>query len=283
MSRLAVALVVLLVSLAGCSGLSDEGGPPDREPYGVDEPVNPSIEDGSEGLLLGLTTEGVTNPDALFEGHHEAIADTPYTIETETVYVTETENGTVRQVIEGETYVDPEAGVALESNRQYTEGNGSEGAFPDQRNRTVERWFGTETLARTESENGRVGYPYMGWSYEPMEWVAGTLLGALETVGNTTTVGAVEAEDGRYYVVEGRGNRSEEFDGTSRVRIVDVRALVRDDGLIRQVVSERAVERTDGRTVVDSSVEVTGVGETSVERPAWYDDALEAQPEEPDT
>lgn len=279
MSRLAVVLVILLVLLAGCSGFTG-GNAPEREPYGVEEPVNATVEESEpEDLLPGLTTDGVTNPDALLEAHHEAVSNASYTIETETVYVTETENGTVRQVIEGETNVDSERGVAYEVVSQYTEGNGSEGVLPDRPNQTVERWFGEETLFRAELENGTVEYPYTGRTIDPEEWISSSLLGPLRTVENTTTVGAVEAEDGTYYVVEAHENRTDDGERIVGVDRRDVRTLVREDGLVRQTVSEGVFGEGGDRTTLDSESEVTTVGETEVERPDWYDDAVEAHSE----
>ncbi|WP_157972461.1 hypothetical protein [Saliphagus sp. LR7] len=104
-------------------------------------------------------------------------------------------------------------------------------------------------------------------------------LALLRGIRNTTTVGAVDAEDGTYYVVEGSRNDSSAVENGGGTEI-EVRALVREDGLVRQTVVNESYDMDGERTTTNRTVEIVDVGETVVERPDWYDEALAAQPEE---
>lgn len=293
-SRLAVVLVVCLVAMAGCSGLSGGDGPPDREPYGVDERVNVSVEEGPEELLPGLTTDGVTNVSALREAHREAIGNRSYAIEYEDEYVMEENNETVRQSSNVTIYIDPEAEVVHEVVHQRYEGNRS---IVDQQaglgpNRTVERWFGEGPVSRTEFENDSVEYT----TWDEGTWTPATrieqtstqTLAPLQNVEETRTAGAVESEEGTYYVVEGEENGTvEDVESGQQEYEMEARTLIREDGLLRQTVSERVhVHQEEERTLINRTTEITAIGETDVERPDWYEEAVtsgagEPEPENP--
>ncbi|WP_207592688.1 hypothetical protein [Halomontanus rarus] len=66
----ALVLVALVVTTAGCSGLESSD---DREPYGVDEVIDTDSE-----LLSGLTTDGVTDRVALRNAHVDVLEDGSY-------------------------------------------------------------------------------------------------------------------------------------------------------------------------------------------------------------
>lgn len=282
MSRLAVVIVALLVVLAGCGGFSGGSDEPDRELYGVEEQVTASTgEREGEELLPGLTTAGLTDPEALREAHLEVIDNRSHTVRATTEYVVKMGNETTREVVEWTIRVDPEAGVVFEVIDGSTDGNGSASLFGIERNRTEERWFGDRTLFRTEYEDGTVEYlaseEVEMVTEERMVRASQLLFGPLGGTEGTDsrelpTVGAVEAEDGTYYVVE----RHENAPAEGGTESTDVRTLVREDGLVRQTVFERVSIEDEGRTTVNRTIEIVDVGETAVERPDWYDDALEA-------
>ncbi|WP_255168552.1 hypothetical protein [Natrononativus amylolyticus] len=83
-------VVVLLVVLAGCGGFADGT---DREPYGVDEPVDPEPEE----LLPGVTADGVSDPEQLHAAHFDALEDDVY--EQTTIRTTADESGTVDSTV----------------------------------------------------------------------------------------------------------------------------------------------------------------------------------------
>lgn len=284
-SRLAVTLVALIVLTAGCSGLSGGDGSPDREPYDVDGEVNASAG-GSEELLPGLTTEGVTNSEMLQEAHHEAIGDRTHTLKVETEYVIEDGNGTFRRTSEMTLQIDPEAGVVHEVVRHRVDGDESLPSLyaTDEPNRTVERWFGEKVLFMTEFENGTVEYTrpqYDTQEYDRTDQASIRLLAPLQSLEKPTTAGAVESDEGTYYVVEGEEDLSGDELGSNRQEgTLEARTLVREDGLVRQTVAGQiAVDGDGNRTVINQTAEITDIGETTVERPDWYEEAVEAEPE----
>ncbi len=284
-SRLAVALVVLAVVLAGCGGFAGGDEPPDREPYGVDEGINPSGEDESEVLLTGLTTEGVTNASELGEAHREAIGNRSYTIETEYEYVIAEGDETFRQTSNSTISIDPDAETVRLRGRYRSEGNVSDVPTADEPNKTGDQWLGDRGVTRIEYENGSVEYaPPQGAATtgsERIDTADRSLLSPLEGSVVPTTAGAVDAEDGTYYVVNGSETVSgDEAEYGQESREVDVRALVREDGLIRQTVAEQEMIMEDGERIrIARTTEVTAVGETDVERPDWYEEAIAALPE----
>lgn len=288
-SRLAVALVVCLVLTAGCSGFSGADGSPDREPYGVEEEMNASIKEGPEELLPGLTTEGIADSEELRESHEEVIGNRSYVLEIETENVFEDGNESVRQTINSTLYVDPEAEIVHETVHQRFEGNISivSPQADVEPNRTVERWFGEETAFRTELENGSVEYTPsrdgMRRGHDRIDEASIYLLAPLPNE-ETTTAGAVESEEGTYYVVEVETNASgDELGPGLQESEAEARTLVREDGLVRQTASERVHVHGEGeRTLVAQTVEITAIGETTVERPDWYEEAVAAGSGEPE-
>ncbi|MFC4989539.1 hypothetical protein [Saliphagus infecundisoli] len=288
MSRLAaVVLVACLVLTAGCGGFSASSNDPapDREPYGVEESVDASVEEETEGeqLLPGLTTEGLTNVANLRKVHGDAIGNETFTVRTETESLSDSENESEPRTTETTRYVDPDAGTVFGVTR-INQSDADPGSGVDRSPiRAVEQWHGDETLTRFEFENGSVEYPSSGdGSVSRNETVRQAMTGPVVSLGsleNTTTVGTVDAEDGTYYVVEGSMNDSSAIeDGTTRE--VEVRALVREDGLVRQTVVNQSYGGDGERTTINETIEIVDVGETTVERPDWYDEALAAQPAE---
>lgn len=285
MSRLGIALLVLLVLMAGCSGFSDGNGAPDREPYGVDERISASIDENEEELLPGLTTEGLTNTTALREVHEEAIGNQSYTIESKTEYVTEDGNKTTREGVEVATSVDPEAEVIYEVQEYSTDDGETDGFVGIQRNQTIKQWIGEKVFVRIEYEDGTIEYmpaPSDPVSVEDrLEQTSLRLLDPLQYPQETTTIGVVDSEEGTYYVVEDRENRSNETSQVigGQLEEIDVRMLIREDGLIRQTIAERLIAQNDKQTAIEQTIEITAINETTVERPNWDDEALKAQSE----
>lgn len=279
-SRIAIAFVVLLVVLAGCSGFSTGSDDPDREPYNVEDPVSPSIEekDGEE-LLPGLTTAGLTDSDELQDAHLEAVDNRSHTIREVSEFVVERNNETSRQAIERTIYVDPNDEVVYHVTEQSTDGEGPHQYLQIEQNQTEERWFGDGTVIRTEYEDGEVDYlaseEVEMATDERMAQASQPLFGPLQNPDRMTTAGAIEAEDGTYYVLENDANESID----SEIEEFDVRTLVREDGLVRQTVFERVTESEqvqgadNERVSVTHTVEIDDIGETNVERPDWADDA----------
>lgn len=284
MSRLAVALVALLVVMAGCSGLSGGNSPPDREPYGVDEQVNTPVEEEPEELLPGLTTEGVTNVREIRETHSETIGNRTYTIEYRHEYVVEENNKTFRQWSNMTIYIDPEAETVRQVNHRQIE---ADSPTADEPNMTIDQWFGEQQVTRTEFENGTVEYTPRRSARTGREQISraeGPLFSPLGSDVETTVAGAVDAEDGTYYVINGSEHASgDDTKYGQDNRTVDMQGFIREDGLVRQTAVEDELVTEDGRrTAITQTTEITAIDNTTVERPDWYEDALEAQPEEPD-
>jgi hypothetical protein len=95
---------------------------------------------------------------------------------------------------------------------------------------------------------------------------------------NTTVEGVGDREEGSAdYRVESTGVRNP---GTlaSQLRVesvenVSLTALVSEEGLVREYYLEYTATLGENTSRVERTVQFTALGETSVERPAWYDEA----------
>lgn len=259
-------LLVALVALAGCSGLSAPTPTVTPAPVpgdGVDYP--PGVDD-----------RGVYSPAELASAHDAALAPASYTrVETLTA---RTANGTPWATRTVRTRVAPDG-------RRHTvaELGGPEATYPSP--------FRDAMRVEVYVENGIVYFA--GWNetadYASFERAGGgvsvdrlrLLLSAFETRAepvrrNGTTLVRVESTrlaDPYYLESAERAVRGDVRDG-------EFRALVTPDGLVREyrVVVTVAVDGTLVR--VERDVGFRAVGETTVERPAWYDDAVAAAGED---
>ncbi|WP_135824785.1 DUF7537 family lipoprotein [Halorussus ruber] len=101
---------------------------------------------------------------------------------------------------------------------------------------------------------------------------------------NTTTEGVGDGPEGASYLVESTGIRNPDtLAGQLRadsVRNVSLSAIVGQQGLVREYRIAYTATRGNNTTRVRQTVQFTALGETTVERPAWHDEAKNATAEE---
>jgi hypothetical protein len=300
-----VVLVCLLV-LAGCSGFvgggSDAGtggGAGEPEVSVTPAPV-PTVERGLSGSELppGLTSEGVTDVDALFAAHRSTLDDTTYSVRAvvnatypngTTYYrsaararVTERDGGyyysnrfehpnrSTNTLVRYESWSGGGAILTALTRRERaassedttTDPNATSGAATSKN--TTYRAIRSEY----ETDTGLYGLPRYG------ERVAAQL-GAAETAfgGRTDTVGP-----GSYVVtIHGVRDLRALADGRFRnPRAASGRVLASPEGFVREYRLRYRATTPKGRTVrVTESITYSAVGRTTVERPPWYEKALE--------
>lgn len=288
MRQIAALTVALLLVTAGCNALP--GGPAtgetttDSDGTTVDDATTETTASDAEttapdaDLAPGLNENGVTDPSKLADAHRAALNDTSYSIRTN---LTARENGTV--LARSNSTLQVAAGGTPQFNRYEITGERPEaiGSF----GHDVEAWIDEEqTLYAMEGPNGTT-YQRVTDEQRPS---SGTPEGRdhlyLLFSAMNTTVSETEANDGttRYWVNSTDVTDSEVLASTLRTETVQnasLSALVTEDGLIREYHIEYTGTVENATVQVERTTRFTELGETTVERPPWYDEAVDATDE----
>lgn len=291
MSRLRVSVlaVVLLVALAGCNGvvdgLSDGPSEQNRDTYDVGEPLEPSLSTPTpapdEDAPSGISADAVYDLEELWAEHRAQLDGRSYSAYVESV--ARDANGSEVYAVEQRSEFDYNASwhyiveetrgnLSLAYSARRSADPGSIGThLSDADAVTVEHWFDPRSpYQRIEAENGSVTH-VVGFEIPvlPGDWRLRNSLPAVENA----TVDRREYREGAYYVVS-----AEEVDPRSEFVADEPFSLtlfVAPDGLIEHYRLEGTV-RVDGRDLrIVEGMSLSDVGETAVERPDWYEAALE--------
>ena len=253
-ARLGTLLLVALVTAAGCSGPlagPDRGDTGTLTPAPV--PEDPDPTPGTGELAPGLDGDGIADATRLVEAHTAALAGTSYTARLSTTRAAP--NGTER-----ERY---DRVVRVESRDRFRYVLTSETADFEQR---TDRWRGGDRAYEAVTENGTTTYRSLDSPSAP------TLLSGSGVVRP-------------FRVLSSRVTETRTTNGTTVHRVVggprdlpplvDVSfvAVVTERGLIRSYRVSYGVDRQDRRRTVTVEASFTAVGETTVDRPPWYDTA----------
>lgn len=282
--RWRLAVLVLVVLLAGCSGFtsSDVGtetttltpvSVPERgTPVGA-TPSSPTPT--PENLVLpGLTEQSVTDPFTLADAHRTALANASY---TRTTHVQLSgSNGTLRAV-------DQSIAVAAGGSRYHlVETSESAPSYPvSSITPRLEIWYadGPALFRIGEGENVSYRVGMTGTLEGPVGDISGhdRLVGLYGTV-DRWSVQQVVSRDGTRYVLESREAPDDdvlklpilvEEPSDSRIQVV----LTADGRVVSHTL--RYAARFDGRPVrVVRRVEFSKVGTTTVREPAWHEEAV---------
>lgn len=280
MTRYRVLLVAALLVLAGCSGglSGSDDDVPDREPYSVDETVDPAANEAEtdgeadvDYLAPGLTADGVENVRMLVDHHFDALeresANGTYVA---VIRVTQTLNGTVVRDSRDE-YVVRYPGRW----HQSTVLNASEdGSDVDVREAWVTRSEVLFRVNRTDDPTryveldppDRVGHP------EAVEDRVVETLSRVTAANGNVTVAEERRHGTSWYVVTGdtEGERGGEQHTVVRIR---------EDGFVERASSNATAGRgIEGQVV--SRFEFRPAPNATLERPDWYEAAVEATSED---
>lgn len=295
---LAVALVVSLALLAGCNGVAEglSDAPDDRDPYTVDDPVEPTatptVADDAD-LPPGLSESGIENAGELWSAHRESLDAGTYAVRTDVTVV----NGNLTTVGNRTEWfladLDDDDGMIGARYHVIERFRGDPAAAYPTADRgiaandtadevEIEHWIdipSDETYRRTAPGNGSVTYTDASPTvYLPGDWYLQSVLPAVAAAEDPVERRTYEGE--AYYVVSADAPAV----GSSFVDDDDfsVTLYVTGDGRIEHYRLE-GTTRVDGQPhqVVRTGT-VYGVNETDVERPSWYDEAVEATADEDD-
>ncbi|WP_435197119.1 hypothetical protein [Natronomonas sp. EA1] len=281
-----LALLALCVLLAGCGGFAN-GSQPTETLSPVPVPADPETppptsvtptptpDPPGERLALGLTTAGVTDPFVLAGSHRSHLRNSSYTrIETMRIEAGNTTLREWRRV----TRVAP-------SGRPYhvVEVSESHPSYPvSAANAHLEIWFdGGPALFRVGEEQVDYRVGTTGDFGGPLPDVTGhDRLAALYGEFTDWSVLTTTTFDGHLHILTSESSR-----GTAVLRPplflanvsdAEVRIAVRGDGRVQRhsLVYEATFDGEPVRVVRATSFE--NVGNTTVERPGWYDEARNA-------
>jgi hypothetical protein len=239
-----------------------------------------AVDDATETTAVdevapGVTTAGVADPFALASAHENTLDDTSYTVQR--ITTERYENGTLRSR-ESVTGRFPANGSGYLVTVNETSGN-ADGASMEQ------QFFadGDRVLAAQTTLNGTQRYFVPtgpnAEPYTPREWLFfeptfSDRLIALFGSANVT-VESDEGPDGTYQLTVDEFTTPAALtpaDDAGVVTNATLNATVTDSGLVRKY-NVAYIMSDDEPIRVNRSVRYTEVGNTTVERPSWYDAA----------
>lgn len=269
-------LACLLLVTAGCN--VPEGGAAD-EPTRTVTPVPVPAE---ETLASGVTDEGVVNPRALADAHAGVLAETSYQL---------TVNRTVRGVngtLRERLLLD----LSLTADRTYRTETSTAGpeapVFLGSPPANATFWSNGSTYVRKLTRDGKTTYntfspvegagtwqywartvPFGGQRASPRAFLTRTFRAV-----DTTVVSRADSNGTTVYRLRGNTTTERLDESVAEPRNVSLTATVTEQGLVRSL-SLRYVGTVEGERVrVVRNVTYHGVGETTVERPPWFDRAV---------
>lgn len=287
--RTGVVAVALLVVLAGCNAPLLPGGDGSTPtPSPASTPTATATTPGTtapDPADAGLSASGVEDPLALTAAHEARLANTSYTLTgTTTVRAADgtvlvRNNRTVEVAAGGERFAwDGTSEVApgtpawlnrsfrrLPVERAFSDGNTTTAVVVD---------FDGERRVHQSSDRGTGGTNWVGRDF------TGATLTRWAFLGVDTRVVDVERVDGtvRYHLAatDGPQNLTVSPRDDHPAELASLTAEVDRTGVVRALVIQYVVERDGERYGVTTTLTVTDVGETTVERPGWLEDLEES-------
>jgi hypothetical protein len=272
-----VAALLALVALAGCSAIGGGAGDgsgvgtPGGDTTVTPAPVPTDRPDGS--LAPGLTNDGVVDAERLAEAHRRALADRSYTERSLTV-VTRRSGGSRL----GARVLVSRRGAEAFTIRYDLLGEPREAARSYETVSAVVWSNGSETVQAITDETG-TRYEALGTSFYGNYAAPDALLYARVLERNPVDrVERVTADGATGYRVTATLESpppSFGLSGTVATGPADLVALVSTDGVVRRVVVTYPARYRGEAARVEHRFEYRDVGNTSVSRPPWFEQAIE--------
>lgn len=260
-----------LLVLAGCSGGPVDGG--GTSPAGTATPAPVPTDDLSPGQIApGVSPGGIEDPGALETAHEAVLRNRSYRWSTRTVY--RYENGTVLFRSTFERRVDP-------ANDTYAFTKVRHGVGP-RRDATDESWANATSVFERRVVDGEVTFDRHDRP-DRRETVHGGGIVSLLAEVDPDVIGKRQANGTTEYVLVSRnvtrtiGAGAVDAAPAEPGRLV---AVVTREGLVRSVRLTRVVERDGAEVTMYANTTVTGIDDTTVERPDWVATAANETREE---
>ncbi|WP_435078153.1 DUF7537 family lipoprotein [Halococcus sp. AFM35] len=272
-------LLAAAVVLGGCSGLAFGGNETPTQtvtPAAVptDEPTPTPVPQ----LAPGLTGQGVVDPFALGDGHAAVLDNTSYTMQEN--FTVRYANGTVVNGVTIRTQMASDSRFYLVQNGFGMNVRGSGG---------LSMWSNGERVLQARASNGNTSYTSpRGVTGEPVP--PQEAIGALgtdsthkeqiyELFGSVATrVTDREQRNGTtvYRVESTNVTNPTAFEGArwQNPRNFTMVARIDSTGLVRELRVNYTATVNDSTVRVHRRVRYTNLGNTTVKRPPWYDEAI---------
>lgn len=276
LSPVRVAALVVLVALAGCSAVGGGSGgaggvTPGGEPTVTPAPVPTDRPGGS--LAPGLTGDGVVDAERLAAAHRRALTDRSYTERSLTV-VTRRSNGSQL----GARVLVSQRGTEAFTIRYDLLGEPREAARSYETVSAVVWSNGTETVQAITDETG-TRYEALGTSfygnYAAPDALLYTRVLERNPIDRVEYVTANERAGYRVTATLESPPPSFGLSGTVATGPANLVAHVSPDGVVRRVVVTYPARYRGEAAQVEHRFEYLDVGNTSVSRPPWFEQAIE--------
>jgi len=260
-STVAVALVAVVVLLAGCSAVLDDGnGTGNGSVTDGEAPSDPSEFDYADGY----GPDGVTDPQAAVESHNSGlIGSGSYT----GTYRSDVETDDQSVQLNVTSRVDFDAEQGYQRSEVVTQGSTS----------TVEVYRGSDMrYRRSQARNqSRTRSSELAFAAEDLTTVE-PVRPLLTNVSGYDA--SIEERNGRTLVVyeTSGGGDIDSFYGineSAEVSSFSGQFAVDSDGIVRSASYELTYQVENEQRALQVEYAVSDVGETTVERPGWVDDA----------
>lgn len=280
-----LSLVLVVVVLAGCSGLGGDAASPGDGPVDTATPVPVPDADLETVRSPGIDDGGVSEPAAVAAAHSEKLSEQSYRlVSNQTVRY---ENGSVRS----QYYVD----LRLAENRTHfatvrtagPEAPGLLGSPPAY----GEYWADGETYLLAFGDSDPMYNEFevdSSGAGTPGTWAYWASTGSFEFIFSPTSMIETSLES-----IPTRVDETRRVDGVDRFSLVEADRIDADlpypeadpargvsltadidrTGLVRQLHLEYTAEVDGERVLVTRSITYSDIGTTDVGRPAWFDAA----------
>lgn len=273
MRALPLALALLCV-LAGCSGLDPATDRPTTDPGSVTPAEVPRDLHGGT-IAPGLTEGRLVNRTALLAANRAALRNESLTLRWHGTTVTTSREGTYSVVpwsTEGRHGADRRRSHYVSRNEAVLQ-NGSR----------QELWIGPDRAVGMVASNGSREYRSIAPEVADRNRRVSPALRGLQGVDRVTVerAGTTESGDARYRVRAVAPSLPDGILGTRErfeTRNVSVATTVDERGVVHRYRFSYELRAEDGGQWhrVSTAYALRAVGETTVERPGWYDEAVDA-------
>lgn len=228
-----------------------------------------------DDLPPGVTEAGVTDPLALVDAHRQALQNTSYTLST--AFTCRQRDGTV---FDRGTYT---AAVAPGAESYYatassTSENDTESFGADYHDVAV---WANETDAAVARDRAGDAPTYEHASRDDAPLSPGTqwelLYSAFDTT-DTAVVGQIERNGTTLYKIA--STSSPDASSPYAGNLYDFTALVDSEGVVHSFHLTHETTIDDQRVIVSRTTQLVQIGNTTVERPSWYQRTVENETED---
>lgn len=260
-------LLALSLVLAGCNGLVLGGKETPRQTLTpAPEPTPKPTPTPVPQLAPGLTGKGVTDAFALAEAHAAILENTSYTVHVN--FTIQYVNGTVYRHATTRTQYGPsDSQFYLVTNVSGVRETGGISIWSNGERTLVARIHNNSTTYRV-FQNGNLAPPQSsnGWIIR--------LFSSTETrvIGHSTRNGTT-----LYRVVATAVTNPAAFNRIrwQNPRNLTLRTLISSRGFVREYHLTYTATRHNSTVHIHKRVRYTDIGNTTIERPPWYDEAIE--------